>query len=148
MKTFYTLLLAFGLCLTSHAQSNIVSLESFLNTQTQSSQILSDVLDEGNILYYDDSVLYSDTYKIVDFKSLNQFYQFNNFSQISTAVVIAINIDDEAHVLQKDLSQLSSLQYIILYGRSNHSDVIMNDIKQNIISSNQLIFLNNRIILK
>lgn len=101
-------------------------------------------------MYYDSSILNSDSYNIIDFKSLNQFYQFNNFSQIAKAVVIAINIDDEDNVsiVQKDLSQLLFLQYVILYGRSNHNDVIMNDIRQNIISSNQLTFLKNRIILK
>lgn len=124
MKTLYTLLLAFGLCLTSHAQS-MQNYDTYYNqaSVTEKSN-MNDIFkgtphklilaenQQTNYLWNDGSAL-----KMIDIFDLSAFnQQFVNSHSIDFSQVKAIkfnNINSQTQITSVDLSNYTQLEYVI-----------------------------------
>lgn len=145
MKTIYTLLLACGLCLTSHAQSNV----NIVNYQNAGSQVQSqlDVLLQGN----QNRLLLQNGFPTKQLSNDNQGIKLVNvvgsnsisneilqdfaadYSNVKAVVFSDVNNNSPA-VLPLDLTTFGSLQYVVI----NSNDILSNTFVQNLLQNVQV----------
>lgn len=145
MKTFYTLLLAFGLCLTSHAQSNV----NVVNYKNASSQIQSqlEMLLQGN----QNRLLLQSGFPVKHLSNDNQgikLVQVVESNSISNEIladfsgdyskvkaIVFSNITTNSSVISAlDLTSFHALQYIVI----NSTETLSNTFVQNMLQNVQL----------
>jgi len=145
MKTFYTLLLAFGLCLTSHAQSNI-NVVNYQNANLQSQNEINSLLstNQNRLLLqngFSAKQLSNDNLglkliKVVNSNSIDNAVLTNFAGDYSNVEIIVLsNIDANSQVITNlDLNGFSSLKYIII----NTNETLINTFVQNMLQNVQL----------
>lgn len=145
MKTFYTLLLAFGLCLTSHAQSN-ANIVNYHNASSQVQNELNNLLS-GNLnklllqTGFPAKQLSNDNQgiklvQVVESNSISNeiLADFSGDYSKVKAVVLSNITTNSSFVSALDLTSFNALQYIVI----NSTETLSNTFVQNMLQNVQL----------
>jgi len=148
MKTIYTLLLAFGLCLTVHSQS-VQNYDTYYNqaSSTEKQNISSFLNGAPHKLIYDPNqkavTLYADgnDVKMIEVMNLNGFSQNqvnNNLTAFAAAKMIKIYINSSTQASTIDLSAFTQLQYVVFELEASNLVSTVNTIVQTITLPQQV----------
>lgn len=147
MKTFYTLLLAFGLCFTIHAQENVAVLnyDSYLQQQPQevrneinsyvsgtpSKLLLEKEFPAKHLWQTDQGSVVID---IVNTHSVNETIVQDNNADFNNAKALVIsNVNANSQVIEAiDLSSFTQLKYIIVQTNQTMSATAVAQLLQNV----------------
>lgn len=133
MKTLYTLLLAFGLCLTSHAQSKIQNLQ--FNSNIALTNLIYDSFNEI-VIGSSNSIVYYDYLKTIHCKSITDINVNMYNTKLSEAEILIVEDIPSSFNGNVDISNFSNIKCVLLILNERFSNVEIEQKFDKVIVSN------------